>query len=631
VNEWSAERCAQLLAKAKRSPTGWKACCPAHEDSDPSLFLADGDDGLALVCYAGCDYKAIAAALEARGAELKHSRDRSQIPQEHFQLGEYHSHWDYRDAAGRIVMRVCRWEQGRGKKDIRPLLRTEDGWKWSHHPVPRPLYQLDRLANDPQLAVLIVEGEKTAVAAQKLFPSYIATTWPGGAAAMGQADIEPLRGRDVVLVPDCDIPGRKAMAWWAQHLKDHARSVRILDPHRVVNSLPESWDLADALAEKRDVSGWLDQALPAEMSSKPERSPPLDWRALESQTPPERLWAIDHWFGRGYVTLLPGDGGTGKTLIGQAMGSCLALRREYLDWIQKEHRVLMWAAEDDADELWRRQIAIARWLKVPLSDFADRLVVHSYDGREVALAGLFDQRLVETSMLAELREQIGDYKAEVVVLDNIARLYAGNENDRHQVTSFIAMLTAAGMPTKAAILLLGHPGKARGSEYSGSTAWEGAVRARLFLGRTLPDAKEDQPDEPSEDDGVRYLCRRKANYSARDWRRLTFRDGVMVPDAAPEATAGQPLACGGEYACDVVTRAVRKLAGMTEYGVASSNSPKYLPRLAREYKLLDRLTEKQFAATMRVMRGDGRLVMVVVGRYPNRSPREGLTLPEVHS
>jgi hypothetical protein len=257
---WSAEQCAGLLPKAKKTPSGWKACCPAHEDSDPSLFLADGEDGVALVCYAGCDYKAVAAALESRGAVLNahSSHDQSQIPSEHFQLGPYHASWDYRDAGGRVIMRVCRWEQDRGKKDIRPLWRSPlDGWKWSHHPTPRPLYQLDRLANDPQLPVLMVEGEKTATAAQKLFPGYIVTTWPGGAAAMGQANIEPLRGRDVVLVPDCDVPGRKAMSWWTQHLRGHAKSVRTVDPGRFVSDLPEGWDLADALTEHRDVSAWL--------------------------------------------------------------------------------------------------------------------------------------------------------------------------------------------------------------------------------------------------------------------------------------------------------------------------------------------------------------------------------------
>jgi hypothetical protein len=366
----------------------------------------------------------------------------------------------------------------------------------------------------------------------------------------------------------------------------------------------------------------------------PAKSPrkPLDWDALETQQPPERVWAIEHWLGMGHVTLMAGAAGTGKTLIGQTIGSCLALRKgDFLDWMPAPRKTLLWACEDDAAELWRRQVAIARWLGVPLSTFADRLIVHSYDGQLVELAGLSDQRLIATPMLTELREQIGDYKAEYVILDNIARLYAGNENDRHQVTSFVAMLTGAAASMQAGVLLLGHPGRAQGSEFSGSSAWEAAVRARLYLGRNLPDAEESDEESPT-DDGVRYLCRRKANYSARDWRRLQYRDGVMVPEAPPEA---QGARLGGapsdEWCRDVVSRAVRKLAEMGEHGVASNNSPKYLPRLAKEYKLLDRLSEKQFAATMRTMRAAGELVMRQVGLYANRTPRMALTLPEAQA
>jgi hypothetical protein len=356
--------------------------------------------------------------------------------------------------------------------------------------------------------------------------------------------------------------------------------------------------------------------------------PTLDWHALESQPLPEREWIFSRWLPAAHPTLVAGGGGTGKTTVLQALGSCAALRREYLDWPGKEHRVLMWACEDDVDELHRRQVAIAKWLDVKLSEFADRFTLLSYDREEVELAALIDQRLTETQMLRQLREQIGDYRADLVLLDPISRIYGGNENDRHQVAQFMAMLSRAGNPTRAAIVVVGHPGKAVGSEYSGSTAWEGAVRARLFLGRRLPDEELNPHDEePVDDDGVRYLCRRKANYSARDWRRLQFRDGVMVPDMPPDEVATGPRA-GEEYACDVVARAVRKLATMAEYGVASSNSPKYLPRLAREYKLLDRLGEKQFAATMRAMRADGRLVLKPIGAYSNRTPRPGLVIPD---
>lgn len=359
--------------------------------------------------------------------------------------------------------------------------------------------------------------------------------------------------------------------------------------------------------------------------SEQSRRMPLDWRALESQQPPERSWAIEHWLPMGHVTLLAGAGGSGKTTVAQALGSCLALRREYLDWIPAERRVLLWAAEDDRNELWRRQAAIARWLDVPLSAFADRLVVHSYDGQLVDLARLEDQQLIATPMLTELREQIGDYHADVVILDNIARLYAGNENDRHQVTTFIALLTAAATATQAAVLLLGHPGKSPGSEYSGSTAWEGAVRTRLYLGRTLPDAEKPE-SETAEDNGVRFLARRKANYSQRDWRRLRYVNGVMVPDAPADPAAARKA--GGEFDQDVVRRAVRKLATMDLHGVARRSSPNYLPKLARQYSLLENLSERQFASAMCELQKTGSLVMETVGKYSNRNPREGLVVAQ---
>ena len=44
------------LDKLKQKGAGsWKACCPAHSDSDPSLSIDIGKDGrLLLKCWAGC-------------------------------------------------------------------------------------------------------------------------------------------------------------------------------------------------------------------------------------------------------------------------------------------------------------------------------------------------------------------------------------------------------------------------------------------------------------------------------------------------------------------------------------------------------------------------------------------------
>lgn len=63
---------AETLAKAlggRRTGAAWMARCPAHEDREPSLSIADARCGKVLVrCHAGCDQHEVIAALRARGA-----------------------------------------------------------------------------------------------------------------------------------------------------------------------------------------------------------------------------------------------------------------------------------------------------------------------------------------------------------------------------------------------------------------------------------------------------------------------------------------------------------------------------------------------------------------------------------
>lgn len=51
-------------------PDAWTACCPAHEDTTPSLAITDKGDRLLVFCYAGCTFDEIRAALGMQAHEF---------------------------------------------------------------------------------------------------------------------------------------------------------------------------------------------------------------------------------------------------------------------------------------------------------------------------------------------------------------------------------------------------------------------------------------------------------------------------------------------------------------------------------------------------------------------------------
>src|SRR3546814_14342441 len=88
--------------------------------------------------------------------------------------------------------------------------------------------------------------------------------------------------------------------------------------------------------------------------------------------------------------------------------------------------------------------------------------------------------------------------AKLIVLDNVAHLFGGNENARHEVASFVSLMNRLAMKVDGSVLLIGHPNKA-GDSFSGSPAWENQVRSRLFM---------DGPADPLDLD-VRVMSRTK--------------------------------------------------------------------------------------------------------------------------
>jgi hypothetical protein len=56
----------ERLERVRKTPKGWMACCPAHEDATPSLMVSESDarpGEPVFHCFAGCHWTEIVEAL----------------------------------------------------------------------------------------------------------------------------------------------------------------------------------------------------------------------------------------------------------------------------------------------------------------------------------------------------------------------------------------------------------------------------------------------------------------------------------------------------------------------------------------------------------------------------------------
>ena len=59
-----------LLGAVRRTSRGFTARCPAHDDTNPSLSICDGDRAVLVKCWAGCALSAITQAIGLKVSDL---------------------------------------------------------------------------------------------------------------------------------------------------------------------------------------------------------------------------------------------------------------------------------------------------------------------------------------------------------------------------------------------------------------------------------------------------------------------------------------------------------------------------------------------------------------------------------
>ena len=217
-----------------------------------------------------------------------------------------------------------------------------------------------------------------------------------------------------------------------------------------------------------------------------EGSVPRKWNSFIGEPPPVK-WAVENWLiAEPTVSLLVGQGGIGKSFMALDLALCL---NTGLPWfgnkIVKGMPTLYVSCEDNEDVIHRRIHGISGKYKKEhggMLEVGDDLLVWSRVGMDNILAEKKQQEgLVEGpfyKVLCKQLEAMGD-GVKLLIIDTVADVYAGDENDRTTVSQFVKKVVGGiAVAHNCHVILLAHPPKS-GSVYSGSTAWQGSVRCMI--------------------------------------------------------------------------------------------------------------------------------------------------------
>jgi hypothetical protein len=256
--------------------------------------------------------------------------------------------------------------------------------------------------------------------------------------------------------------------------------------------------------------------------------PPTALADLMATSYPPTEWAWDGFVLKGEVNLLFGDGGVGKSLLALHLAVNVAAGKPLFTSQTTHMPVIALFAEDGPAQVQQRvtTILIENGL-----DHKGALPIKLWcqPGGETALAQVDDTGVVkELPRLHALRAALAEIAAPaLVVLDSMADLFALNESLRLPVNAALKqVLGGLCRDYGATVLVLAHPSKASmqdGTHYSGSTAYNNAVRQRL----TLEFAKR-EPGDLSEGPPPRLLKVAKSNYGALAEKRLWYYGPTIV-------------------------------------------------------------------------------------------------------
>lgn len=200
------------------------AKCPLHNDHQASLSI--NTDSGQWFCHA-CNVGGSVETLYRKVKGIEYLNNRS----EKKRMIATH---DYVDESGEPLFQEVRYEP-KDFKQRRP--DGNGGWIWNLKGVRLVPFNLTEVMTAS--TVFVVEGPKDCLTIKSL--GLVATTNPLGAGKWQPEYNEHFKGKDVVILPDNDDPGRKHTQDVAQKLYGIAKSIKVVE----LPGLPEKGDISD--------------------------------------------------------------------------------------------------------------------------------------------------------------------------------------------------------------------------------------------------------------------------------------------------------------------------------------------------------------------------------------------------
>ena len=336
-------------------------------------------------------------------------------------------------------------------------------------------------------------------------------------------------------------------------------------------------------------------------------------KSFKDKDVPPREWLISGLIPANTVTLLSGDGGTGKSLLALQLAMSVATGSwRWLDRQPDQGRALYIGAEDDLEEMHRRINDMIFARRITWDDIDD-LKLASLADRD-ALLSILDPKtnvLYPSPLWSEIELAIKAHEPKVVILDTLADLYPGNENDRAQARQFIGQLRRVCVENRVTIVLLSHPslsGMSSGSGTSGNTAWSNSVRSRLYMQRIIDGGYE-------ADKSARKITVMKSNYGETGLELvMKYNDGAFEYEGQADSLDRM----ANDQKADTVY--LRLLDQVTKVGMelSATGGANYAPTVFARQSDRDGVTRAQFLAAQDRLLVKGELEIYETGPASKR-------------